>query len=98
MYTVVFKQSVDDTIIFDVLHKPLLGRQRIIGNVFCKKNAKGEYKAITSIYRSSWPEKYRWDGGKKAYYIEELAREICTDFIKNSEWVSAKTRYEDKNA
>ena len=98
MYTVVFKQKVDDTIIFDVFHKPLLGRQRIIGNVFCKKNTEKEYKTITSIYMSSWPNKYRWDGGKRAYYIEKIAREVCNNFIKDSEWVSAKTRYENKNS
>lgn len=98
MYTVVFKQKVDDTIIFDVFHKPLLGRQRIIGNVFCKKNTEGEYKTITSIYMCSWTNKYRWDAGKRAYYIEEMAREICNDFIKNSEWVSVKTKYEDKSS
>lgn len=98
MYTVIFKQQVDDTIIFDVFYKPLFGRQRIVGNVFCKKNTEGEYKAVTSIYKSSWPTKYRWDGGRGAYHIEKLAREISNSFINNSEWVSVKTRYEDINS
>lgn len=82
MYTVVFKTKTEDLIIFDVFKKPLLGRQRIIGNVFCRKNDSGEYKAISSIYMASWKNKIKWDGGRKSYYIEEKALRICNKMIE----------------
>ena len=41
MYTVILKQKIDDLIIFDVFKKTLLGRQQVIGNVFCRKNNSG---------------------------------------------------------
>lgn len=81
MYTVIFKTKTEDLIIFDVFKKPLLGRQQIIGNVFCRKNDSGEYKATSSIYMASWKNKIKWDGGRKSYYIEENALWICNKMI-----------------
>lgn len=85
MYTVVFNQKSEDLIVFDVFKKPLLGRQRIIGNVFCRKDDTGEYKATTSIYMASWHSKMKWDGGKKSYYLEENALWICNHQIEDDD-------------
>lgn len=85
MYTVVFKQKVESLIVFDVFKKSLLGNQRVIGNIFCKKNNKGEYKATSSFYMASKPQTTRWDGGKKSYYLEEKALWICNEMIEERE-------------
>jgi hypothetical protein len=82
MYTVVFKTKTEDLIIFDVFKKPLLGRQRIIGNVFCRKNDSGEYKAISSIYMASWKHNIKWDGERTSYYIQKNALWICNKMIE----------------
>ena len=85
MYTVVLKQKAEELIIFDVFKKPLLGQQRVIGNVFCRKNDSGEYEAISSIYMASWKNKIKFDGGRKAYYIEKNAIWICNKMIENDD-------------
>ena len=82
MYTIVFKQKVENFIVFDVFKTSLLGKQNIIGNVFCSKDEIGKYKATTSIYMASKP-KIRWDAGKKFYYLEEKALWICNKMIEN---------------
>lgn len=82
MYTIVFKQKIEKLIVFDVFKKSLLGKQRIIGNVFCSKDDSGEYKAISSIYMASRP-KMRWDGERKSYYLEKKALWICNRMIEN---------------
>ena len=80
MYTVVLKQKSEDLIIFDVFKKPLLGRQRIIGNVTCKK-IDGEYKASSTIYMASWKNNIKYAGGRTDYCIEEMAISICNYII-----------------
>ena len=83
MYTVVLKQKIEELLIFDVFKKPLFGRQRVVGNVFCRKDENGEYKATSSIYEASWKRKIRWDGGRKEYFIDEIAVGICKEYIEN---------------
>lgn len=85
MYTVVLKQETEDRIIFDVFKKPLLRQQQIIGNIFCKKDDTGEYRASTSIYMASWPWPKRWDGGRKSYELEEKALWICNRMLEQQE-------------
>ena len=82
MYTVIFKQQTEKLVIFDVFKKTLFGQQRIVGNIFCKKDNTGEYKATTSIYMASWPKSLKWDAGRKSYYLEENALWICKKFLE----------------
>ena len=82
MYTIVFKQQTSKHVIFDVFKKPLFGKQRIVGNIFCSKDNTGKYKVTTSIYMASWPKNLKWDGGRKLYFLEENALWICEKFLE----------------
>ena len=55
MYTIVFKWKDDTMVVFDVYHTKR-GKQRIIGNIFCRKEEDGSYKAHSLIGISSAPE------------------------------------------
>ena len=46
MYTIVFKWKDDTMVVFDVFHTKR-GKQRIIGNIFCRKEEDGRYKAYS---------------------------------------------------
>lgn len=48
-----------------------------------QKNDDGKYTATSSIYEASWKRKIKWDGGRKAYLIEEIAIDICNGDIDN---------------
>ena len=52
MYTLVFKWKDDSMVVFDV-YQTKLGKQRIIGNIFCRKEEEGRYKAYSMFSLSS---------------------------------------------
>lgn len=87
MYTLVFKQQIDNIIVFDVLKKPFFGRQRLVGNVFCMKDEKNNYKATCTFYMASWPDwtSVRGDGQLKSYYLEKKAIWICERLLFNED-------------
>ena len=61
-----------------------MGKQRIIGNIFCYKDDNGEYKTTNSIHMASWMKNIKWDGGKISYYIEETALWICNNMLEEN--------------
>ena len=83
MFTIVFKERIENYIVFEVFKKPFLGRQRVVGNIFCIKDEEGNYKATSSFYVASWPNysSIRWDGGRKSYCLEEKAVDICKHIL-----------------
>ena len=85
MYTVVFKQRIENLTVFEVFKKSFFGRQTVVGNVFCIKDENNIYKATSSFYMASWPKRkkpVRWDAGKLAFYLEDKALWICNEIIE----------------
>lgn len=78
MYTLVFKSKDDKMIVFDVYFTKR-GKQRIIGNIFCKK--KEVYEAYSFLGISSVPELII--PHEKIQQLYDHAERIC-----NSQWMN----------
>ena len=82
MYTLVFKWKDDTMVVFDVYHTQR-GKQRIIGNIFCRKEDDGRYKAnsimtLTSIVPANKP------GHMRKIPVEKLKDNA--EYICNLKW------------
>ena len=82
MYTLVFKWKDDTMVVFDVYHTKR-GKQRIIGNIFCRKEDDGRYKAnsimtLTSIVPPNKP------GHMRKIPLEQLKDNA--EYICNLKW------------
>lgn len=79
MYTLVFKSKDGKMIVFDV-YLTKRGKQRIIGNIFCKKK-EGEYQSYSFLGISSVPELII--PNDKIQQLYDRAEQIC-----NSQWMN----------
>lgn len=78
MYTLVLKSKDKEMVVFDVYHTKR-GKQRIIGNIFCKK--KEVYEAYSFLGISSVPELIIPHDTIQQLY--DRAEQIC-----NSTWMN----------